>query len=69
MAEEKITKPDAVIKLTAEQINQIAPLLEKRSATNSGLIFGSVGLNGKTLALSYLPHEIGIEIRDWRIKN
>lgn len=61
MIEEKITKPDVVLQLTAEQIAIIEPLLQKRRHEN-GLIIGSVGLSAKTVSLKYVERVVGVEI-------
>ncbi len=64
MSNQKITKPDVVILLTEEQTQTIAPLLKKRAEKIGGLIFGSVGLAGNTVALSYIPQKVGEQISD-----
>lgn len=64
MRKEKITKPDVVILLTEEQMQTISPLLKQRVEKIGGLIFGSVGLAGNTVALSYIPQKVGEQIRD-----
>ena len=61
MATEKITKPDIVLELNDEQIAILEPLFQQRKGSG-GLIIGSVGLSGKTVALKYVEREIGIEI-------
>lgn len=62
MQDQKITKPDVVLELSEEQIQTIAPLVNKRKALNGGLILGSVGLSGNTVALSFIPQKIGEQI-------
>ena len=55
--DEKIVKPDVVIRLTAEQFEKIQPLKNKQKMLHCGMIFGSVGVDGDgdTIALSYIP--------------
>ncbi|MDQ3132420.1 MAG: hypothetical protein M3Q99_16860 [Acidobacteriota bacterium] len=66
MSDAKIVKPDIVLELTDEQMQQIAPLLEKRRTLNAGMIFGSVGISdeARTIALSYVPQDVAVKIRD-----
>lgn len=69
MPDKKITKPDVVIRLSPEQLNQVQPLKDKQSFLNSGMILGSVGLAdndqiGDTVALSYIPQKLAEKIRD-----
>lgn len=60
----KTIEPDLVINLTAEQIELARPLRQKQVEIKSGMIFGSLGTDsdGKTIALSYLPHHISVKI-------
>ena len=64
--DEKIVEADVVIRLTDDQFSKIKPLKNKQKAFNSGMILGSVGVdgNGDTIALSYIPHELAVKIRD-----
>lgn len=66
--DEKSVQPDVVIQLTAEQLNLLQPLKEKQKGTY-GMIIGSVGIErdgkgGDTIALSLVPHELSVKIRD-----
>lgn len=61
---EKVTKPDVVIKLDEEQLQRVNRLHNKQQLLQSGLIFGSLSLDGKYVSLSWHPQAVGEQIRD-----
>ena len=64
MSDKKIVKPDIVLELTRGQIEQINSLRQKQTELGKGMILGSVGCEseGATIALSYIPHELALQI-------
>ncbi len=59
-------KPDVVLLLTDEQREHIKPLRERQSnlmrSESAGMILGSVGSDGQTVGLSYIPRKLAQEI-------
>lgn len=56
------TKPDLLIKLTAEQLKQADELIKKQFA-EGGMLLGSLSTSkGGVIGLSFLPKEIALEI-------
>lgn len=60
--EGKIIEPEIVLQLTDEQIRTVLPLTNRRAIKNSGMILGSVGLGGDTIALSFIPQKLAEQI-------
>lgn len=63
--DEKAVKPDVVIELTDEQIAEVQFLHNIQHVAGKGLILGSLGIEGKTIALSYIPYESAKKIVDF----